>query len=161
MALPRPANLVLALGNDILGDDAVSWIAAHELKKRLPPSKVEIIQSAEAGLALIEILTDFERALIMDSIKTGNHRPGTIIEFTKEDLTKIVAPSPHYAGLPEVLSTAGRHGIPLPPEIRILAIEVVNPFEVREGLSPEVKAALPDFIVQAESIITSWTSELR
>ncbi|MCC6353277.1 MAG: hydrogenase maturation protease [Verrucomicrobiae bacterium] len=152
------AILVLGLGNDILGDDAVGILAARELRAGLP-EVVEVVESAEAGLALLERFEGRERVLILDSIMTRQCEAGTILELGPEDFGKVAAPSPHYAGLPEVLALAGRLGIPFPSEIRILAMEVEDPFEIREGLTPKVGAALPGFVARAKEVLAGWGDE--
>ncbi len=150
-----PAILVLGLGNDILGDDAIGILAARELRPGLPEA-VEVAESAEAGLALLERFEGRERVLLLDSIMTRQCEAGTILDLGPEDFGKVAAPSPHYAGLPEVLALAGRLEIPFPSEIRILAMEVEDPFEIREGLTPKVAAALPGFVARAREILAGW-----
>lgn len=149
--------LVLGLGNDILGDDAVGILAARELNAGLAGT-IEIVETAEAGIALMERMEGRERVLILDSIMTRQCEPGTVLELGPSDFGKVAAPSPHYAGLPEVLDLAGRLGIPFPSEIRILAMEVEDPFEIREGLTPKVAAALPVFIARAREVIGEWAN---
>lgn len=150
-----PVILVLGLGNDILGDDAIGILAARELRPGLPES-MEVVESAEAGLALLERFEGRERVLILDSIMTRQCEPGTVLELGPEDFGKVAAPSPHYAGLPEVLALAGRLEIPFPSEIRILAMEVEDPFEIREGLTPKVAAALAGFVARAREVLAGW-----
>ncbi len=147
--------LLLALGNDILGDDGAGLAAARILKKEFQ-GDVEIVESSEAGLALLELLEGYERALLLDAVMTGGCPPGTVLEFLPEDFQKILAPSPHYAGLPEALQMAQRLDMALPKEIRILALEVENPFEFREGLSPSVEEALPRFVERARQVLEDW-----
>jgi Ni,Fe-hydrogenase maturation factor len=47
----HPPLLVLGLGNDILGDDAVGLLAARRLRRHLPAS-IPILESASGGLTL-------------------------------------------------------------------------------------------------------------
>lgn len=97
--------LVLALGNDLLGDDGVGLEAARQIAGQVDGS-VDVVETGEAGLALLELMEGYERALLIDSVVTGRYPPGTVIEFSPEDFRKVVAPSPHYAGLPEVMEMA-------------------------------------------------------
>jgi len=152
---PHPRILVLGLGNDILGDDAVGLLAARRLRALLPES-VEILESAGGGLELLDVLEGYDRALLLDSIATGNHPPGTILEFSADDFQKIVAPSPHYAGIPELLQMAEQLGIAFPRTIRILAVEVADPYQVREGLSPSAERALPILVSRTLRVVESW-----
>lgn len=148
--------LLLALGNDLLGDDGVALAAARVIKKHCPAPWFDIVESSEAGLALMEIMTGYAKVLLLDSVQTGQSPIGTVLEFRREDLQRIVAPSPHYAGIPEVLDMAGRLAIPFPEEIRILALEVSNPLEFGEEFTPAVQKGLPLLIEQAKSVLTQW-----
>ncbi|AXA34793.1 MAG: hydrogenase maturation protease [Candidatus Hydrogenedentota bacterium] len=141
--------VVLALGNDILCDDGVGLFAARALRERYG-DRAEIIETGEAGLALLELLEGYDAALILDATVTGKHPVGTVLEFAPEDFAVVRAPSPHYAGLPEVLDLARRMHLDFPRQIVILALEVEDPFTVREGLTPATAAAFPRFVAEAE-----------
>ena len=149
--------LVLGLGNDILGDDAVGLLAARRLRALLPET-VDVVESGGGGLDLLDALEGYERALLLDAILTGKHPPGTILEFSAEDFKKDDAPSPHYAGLPTVIQLAESLGICFPTIFQIVAVEVENPYEVLEGLSKPVEASLPAVIERAEGIVHAWLS---
>lgn len=144
--------VVLAMGNDILGDDAVGLLAARALRYTFP-EHVDFVETGEAGLALVELLEGYEKALLLDACVTMRHEVGTILEFGPDDFSRVVAPSPHYAGLPEILDLARRLEIAFPKEIRILALEVEDPFTVKEGLSSVVEKALPHFIARAREVL--------
>jgi hydrogenase maturation protease len=149
--------LVLGLGNDILGDDAVGLLAARRLRASLPAT-VEALESAGAGLDLLDVLEGYDRALILDAIATGEHPPGTVLEFGAADFEKVIAPSPHFAGLPELLQMARQLAIPFPATLSVLACEVADPYQIREGLSPSVADALPALVARARQILESWLS---
>jgi hydrogenase maturation protease len=147
--------LVLALGNDLLGDDGVGLEAARQIAGQVDGS-VDVVETGEAGLALLEMMEGYERALLIDSVVTGRYPPGTVIEFSPEDFRKVVAPSPHYAGLPEVMEMAHRLQIPFPQHIRILAMEVLNPYDFRIGFSEPVQEALPQLVQRTLRILRQW-----
>jgi len=147
-------TLVLGLGNEFLCDDAVGILAARALKQRLNGRcDVEVVESALAGLALVEILAGYERAIIIDAVRTGRSPAGTIYELGPEDLDPAIAPSPHYAGLPEVLAVAKGLKLKFPKEIRILAMEVEDPYTIGCELSEPVKRKLPELISRAHSLL--------
>ncbi len=143
------------MGNDLLGDDGVALAAARELGTSLG-ELIDIVETSEAGLALMEVLTGYEKALILDSVQTLAHPPGTVIEFQMTDFRKVIGPSPHYAGMPEVFSMAERLGIPMPSDLRILAMEVANPFDFSESFTPDVAAGLPELVQRARTILQQW-----
>ena len=151
----HPRIVVLGLGNDILGDDAVGLLAARRLRAFLPES-VDVQEAGGGGLELLDVLEGYDRAVLLDSIATGVHPPGTILEFSSDDFQKVVAPSPHYAGVPELLQMAEQLGIPFPKTIRILAVEVEDPYTIREGLSQSATQALPTLVAEGSRIVESW-----
>lgn len=151
----QPAVLLLALGNDLLGDDGVGLAAARALQQEFS-GRVEVVETGEAGLALMEVLMGYECALIIDAVVTGDHPPGTVLNFAPDDFRRVLAPSPHYAGIPEVLELAARLGVAFPRDIRVLAMEVLNPLHFSPDLTPEVQAALPAYIDSIRSQLESW-----
>ncbi len=151
----RGPILVLALGNDVMGDDAVGLSAARQIRA-LFGETVDVVESGEAGLALLEHLEGYRRALLLDAIQTGQHEAGTVLSLSRDALRGVVAPSPHYAGLPEVFDLARRLRLAMPDEIEVLAVEVKDPYTVREGLTTEVARALPHLVSRAASILERW-----
>jgi len=154
----HPRILALGLGNDILGDDAVGLLAVRRLRVLLPVS-VEVVEATGAGLDLLDLLEGYDKALILDAIMTGKHPAGTILEFSADDFRKENVRSPHYAGLPTVLQLAESLSIMFPQHIHIVAIEVENPYEVREGLSARAESAIPAMVARAEGIVQTWLSD--
>ena len=153
---PRRSTLVLALGNDILADDGVAFVAARRLAEGPDARGVDVRESGEAGLNLLDLLAGYRRALLIDSIVTGRHPPGTVLEFSREDFTEVLGPSPHYAGLPEILELAKYLSIPLPDDIRVLAMEIEEPWQFREGLNPAIEQAVPHLVAEARQILRQW-----
>jgi hydrogenase maturation protease len=147
-------TLLLCLGNDILGDDGVGLCAAERLKAGLEGA--DVIATAEAGFRVMEFLEGYDNALLLDSVSTGRHPPGSILEFGRGDFERISAPSPHYAGMPEAFAMAERLGLKFPSNFRVLAMEIVPPPDFKEGLSPAVEAALPAFVSRAREVLASW-----
>lgn len=148
-------TLVLGLGNEIIADDAIGILAARELKNRLDET-IDVIESSVAGMALMEIMMDYDQAILIDAIVTGNHQPGTILEMKPEDLGQVIAPSAHYAGIPEVIALANQMQIHFPNEIVIFAIEVKDALTIGGALSDEVKNTLPELCTKVEEQIQLW-----
>ncbi len=155
---PSPRILVLGLGNDILGDDAVGLLVARRLRAFLSDSVI-IVESGGGGLDLLDLLEGYDRALLLDAIMTGRRPAGTIVEFSAEQLAGTDAPSPHYAGLPTVIALANSLGVHFPSDFRILAVEVANPFEVVERLTAPVASAVPTLVARAQAIVNGWLTD--
>ena len=84
------ATIVLGLGNVAQADDGLGIHAVRELLARyhLPP-EVEVIEGGTAGLLLVPVLSDADRAVIVDAIDLGAmpgdassaRRPGVVNGF--------------------------------------------------------------------------------
>jgi hydrogenase maturation protease len=147
-------TLLLALGNDIIGDDALGLVAARALRPEFE-SSIEIVEASIAGYDLLEILEGYQNVLLLDGVLTGEHAPGTIFELSSEDFQKTISRSPHSAGLPEILDLATRLEIDVPKSIRILVMELEEVSQVKEGLSDPVLRALPEYLDRARQILFS------
>jgi hydrogenase maturation protease len=133
--------LVLCLGNELRRDDAVALRVADVLRAD-PPAGAAVRVTAVAGLYLVDELEGFDRAVVVDAVRTRTHPPGTVLSFPLEDLRAPEGPSPHSIGLPSALSRARRAGLPVPARIQVVAIEVEEMEVVGIGLTPAVAAAV-------------------
>ena len=145
-------TLVLCLGNDLLRDDGVGWAVASALEGRVG-SDVVVKRSALSGFYLLDELTGWERALIVDAVQTGVHPPGTVLSFAFEALGTDAGPSPHAVGLPTVVRLGRQSGVPLPSWIHVVAIEVDDAESFVEGLTPAVHAAVPKAVDVIASVL--------
>ena len=113
-------------------------------------------RSALSGFYLLDELTGWERVIVVDAVQTGLHPPGTILSFPFEALGTEAGPSPHAVGLPTVVRLGRQSGVPLPAWIHIVAIEVDDMETFAEGLTPAVRAAVPE----AVGVITSVLAQV-
>jgi len=150
--------LVLGLGNELAGDDAVGLLVARRLREELD-GVADVVESAASGLALIEVFAGYERAIVVDSIVTGRNPGGTITEMGLGDVGRVLAPSLHNAGLPELAAVASRLGLAFPSRTRVFAVEVVDPYTLGGGLSPPVAAALDELVRRVREAALSWHEE--
>ena len=144
--------LVLGLGNDLLADDAIGHLAVHELAPRLA-GRADVVATALHGLALLDEMTGYDAAVVLDAACTGRRPVGEVHEIDPASLARIESPSPHFTGLPEMLDLARRLGIPFPRRVRIVAVEVRDPYTVGGAMTPEVRAALPALCERAEAAV--------
>jgi hydrogenase maturation protease len=147
--------LVLALGNDIMGDDAAGLIASRELKN-IFEDKIDVFELASAGFALIDILEGYEKVLILDSVPAETGSAGKIKELTKDSFSNHISWSPHYAGLPEMIALAKKLEINFPEEIRIIVMEIEKSDIIREGLNPEIQEQIPEFVERSSAVLNKW-----
>jgi len=151
-------TLVLGLGNELAGDDAVGVLVARAAQPELD-GVADVVESAASGLALIEVLAGYERAIVVDSIVTGRRPPGSITEMGLEDVGRVVAPSLHHAGLAELAAVTGRLGLGFPSSTRVLAVEVVDPYTFGAAPSEPVAAAVPELVRRVREQVRRWEEE--
>jgi hydrogenase maturation protease len=132
---------VLGLGNDILADDAFGLIVAGEIARRCGP-EVEVICSASAGLHLLDDILGATRLVVIDTIVTGQSKPGTIRVFRHDDVEVLAGGSPHSCGLFDAIAKARRLGLPTPADITIVAVEGFDCTTVGGAMHPDVEAAI-------------------
>lgn len=149
--------LVLALGNDIMGDDGAALEAADLLEKEFA-GEIDIFKVSSAGFMLLDILEGYEKVLILDTILAATE-PGNFRELTLSELSGRLSESPHYAGLPEVINLAEKLGIKFPDEIKIFVIEIEDPFIIRQGLSFKIRYNLHLFAQKVSVQINEWLHE--
>jgi hydrogenase maturation protease len=147
--------LVLALGNDLLGDDAIGLMVARALQNE-NENNIDIIESPVAGFALLDYLEGYDKVLLLDAMSTGAYPEGTIVELTPHNFQECIASSPHYVGLPEIFALAHRLDISFPNEVKILAMEISHPYELRESLSENIFQQMPPFISKAKQLLAYW-----
>jgi len=146
-------QLVLGLGNDIFGDDAIGLRVIESLACRAGLDRFDFQTAGSGGLALLDLLSGYDKAFIVDCIPTQDGLSGEVSHLRPGELScSPLTLSSHYAGLPEVLAIGERLGIPM-PAIEIVAISVSDPFWIREGLSAEMSLAFPSIVDQIERIL--------
>lgn len=152
--------LILGLGNEILSDDAIGIMALRQIKNRyLNNEKIDFIESAESGISLLDYIIGYQKVLILDSIFKQNESPGTIEEIDISNMkeTHYCPKTPHYIGLPYTIKIALNLHLNVPQTIKVLAMNVADPYSLKENnLTPQVAAALPLFIALASAIIEQW-----
>jgi hydrogenase maturation protease len=140
--------LVLGLGNPLLADDAVGALAARALEPRLA-GRADVCATSLHGLALLDVLDGYDGAVLLDAVVSGTRPVGDVYEIDPASLDCLSGFSPHYAGVPELLAVARRLELRFPRRLRILAVEVRDPWTVGGEMSGEVRAAVPELCDRA------------
>jgi hydrogenase maturation protease len=141
-------TLVLGLGNPILSDDSIGLRVVQELRVRLGDKPdIEVGEDYWGGLRLMERMIGFDRAIIIDAIRT-DAEPGTIHLLSPNDIPTQRSASAHDVNLPTALELGRQAGAQLPPpnEILIVGVEAADVQTFDEALTPEVETALPQAV---------------
>jgi hydrogenase maturation protease len=141
----RLSTLVVGLGNPLLGDDGAGWRVVEQIQAAQPGVEAELLSAG--GLALMERLVGYERAIVVDAADLGETPTGQVRVFRLEDLPNPFAGhlgSSHETNLQTALELGRALGAHLPDEVWVVAIQSKAVYDFSERLSPEVEAAIPE-----------------
>jgi len=147
-------TLLLGLGNDFMGDDAVGAAVAKIIEKRGLPPTVDLLEGSIDGFTLLGLMPKYEKVIVVDAADMGLE-PGEwrVFDAKPELLGKNFRTLTHFFSLGEALELAERLGLKLPP-IKIYAIQPkFIGFTGKLRLSGSVAKA-------ARAVIASLQSEL-
>jgi hydrogenase maturation protease len=152
-------TLVLGLGNDLLTDDAIGLHLVRELQKQLADEPhIDVRETTEMGLALLDFLSGYEQAFIVDSIQFGQDEPGHLREFDPAGFADVAGRTPHFLGVAETLALGRELGLPMPASVRIFGIQVADPYTLGLTLSPQLEAAFPTLLESIGAFVRAAAS---
>jgi hydrogenase maturation protease len=135
---------VIGIGQASVGDDAVGLAVVRELRDTGPPPGVEVFEVVEAA-ALVPLLETAQPVVLVDAVMSGPG-PGHVLDVPAEQLAMagVTPASTHGLGVREAIELA-RILFPdtLSPRISVVGVTIARPDGYRQGLSPEVVAAVP------------------
>jgi hydrogenase maturation protease len=136
---------VLGIGNVLMGDDALGPYVVKLLDARYElPGEVELLELGTPGADLSLHLDGLDAAVVVDTVKLRGE-PGEIRLLDKAQLLSkrpVLPASPHEPGLREALFTLEFRG-GAPGVVRLVGV-IPAAVEMEVGLSPPVRAALPE-----------------
>jgi hydrogenase maturation protease len=138
-------QIIVGLGNPLLGDDGVGWHVAEALAHRVPASAVEVDCHAGGGLSLMERLVGFDRAILIDAADLRHGPTGSVYAFPLTDLANPFAGhlgSAHETSLSTALEVGRALGMPVPSQVMVVAVESPNVYEFSDSLTAPVAAAV-------------------
>jgi hydrogenase maturation protease len=115
--------LVIGIGNEFGGDDAVGLVVARQLKQ-IVPRHVTVLEHNGDGAALMELWKGADVVILIDAASSAA-RPGAARRFdaTAAPLpAKMFRHSSHAFGVPEAIEMS-RALKQLPPHLTVYAIE--------------------------------------
>jgi hydrogenase maturation protease len=138
---------VIGLGNTILTDDGVGVYTAREVRRLLDEQgcsdAADVVESEVGGFDLMELMTGWERIILLDSIQFDGVEPGTLLELDPKDLrTSLRIRSVHDIDLPTALNLGRHMGLPMPVQVLIYAIQAKDAHTFGETMTPPVRQAM-------------------
>ncbi|MFO7915074.1 MAG: hydrogenase maturation protease [Candidatus Krumholzibacteriales bacterium] len=148
------STVIIGLGNTILSDDGAGIYAARELREKLD-SSFNIMEAELAGLDLMEMMKDYDRAVIIDAIKLDGEEPGTVFKLRNDDIriTPRLA-SCHDVDLVTAIALGRRLGLKMPDEVIIYAVQGGDVLTLNEGCTEPVERVIPDLVDEIAGTLT-------
>lgn len=135
-------TLILGLGNLILTDDGVGIKIARKLKEENP--ELEVIETSEAGMAILDHIAGYDKLIIIDSIKTERGKPGELHKLGLEDLKPAKDfTSSHGIDIATAFQLGQRLGYRMPNFISIYAVDIRDNSTFGEECTQEVEEKIP------------------
>jgi hydrogenase maturation protease len=117
---------------------------AREVKEKLNRQDITLVEASLAGLDTLELLTGYDRAVIIDAIQTREGKVGQLyhLDIAALDNTRH-ASTYHGINLATALALGRQLRLDLPQKIDLFAIEVADINTFTEKFSPELDKAVP------------------
>lgn len=148
---------VVGIGNPLRGDDGIG-VAVIGLLEMMPlPDDVEVVDAGQAGLALVGLMEDVDKVVLVDAVDMGG-MPGDVTAFHLEDVLieeEETDCSIHHARTGTAIRLANALGC-LPLDVTVIGIQP-GQMNWGAGLSSEVKRA----VHQAASMIQKLVSDQK
>jgi len=137
--------VLLGLGNPILGDDGIGCLLAEQVGELAGEAHiVRVLSTSFSPIRLLDDISGHDRLVVIDSITTGDHPPGTLLEIDLGSARMDHLPvTSHHFSIDQVLETGRRMGMAMPSTVHIYGIEIVPPEHYGDVISPKLKSVLP------------------
>lgn len=142
-------KLIIGIGNEYCGNDAIGILIARQLKDNL--QDWDLKTGAFSGINFIEEIEGYEWIVVIDSLYKPNMPNGEVIELKIEDFAGVKSFSYiHSLNLASAIEL-GRHlELKLPDNIRIFGITVNKRgeigLEIEQSLKTKIKVIVSDII---------------
>ena len=148
-------SIVLGIGNPILGDDGIGFRVIEALEAESLPGDITFTACDVSGLGILDLIVDYDVAVLVDAIQTVGGIPGDIyrLELANFNTAKHTT-SLHDMDLPSALDLGRKLHLKIPNRISIVAIEIPDTYTFSHNLSVPVQAAVPQAVKLVRELLT-------
>ena len=140
---------ILCVGNVLMRDDGLGPRVAEELLACYQfPEKVEVLDRATMGMALMSDFKRFDLMLVVDAVDNTGKPPGTVVTYLPDDIAPQQAfHGAHDTRLADVLQAAALLGYS--PDVHCIGVQAqdASPADFSIGLTAPVLSSLP-FVIE-------------
>ncbi|MBI5633955.1 MAG: hydrogenase maturation protease [Nitrospirae bacterium] len=145
-------TVIIGLGNPILTDDSVGMKVSRAIREHfnqqdettMTGGTIDVKEVYAGGIRLMDAMTGYDRACIVDAMVTGRSDPGAVSEFGLDELcsTRNMVCT-HDTNLSTAIELGRMLDLHLPSTIKIWGIEAGDVTSFSEELTYEVEQAVP------------------
>ena len=148
--------LILGLGSEILTDDGLPLKIITDLKKDPAMRGLNYRTANTGGLDLLDHLAGFRNVIIIDTVITKQGKPGKVWFFNTQDsdcMDTFHLSSCHDATFQVTLALGRKICLPLPDQIWVLAIEIIQGLEFSRHSSEQIESVYPGILAEIKENI--------
>lgn len=143
--LNKMKKLIIGIGNEYCGNDALGIIIAQRLKESFPD--YDLKTGAFSGIDFLEAIEEVDEVIVIDTILKPDLPIGSLIELKIEDFAGLKNFSYlHSMNLTNAVELGRQLNINLPQKIKIFGIVVDKKGEIGEEISPGLNDSLDKII---------------
>lgn len=152
-----PRVRVIGLGQAAAGDDRVGLAVIEHLRSLRAPERLELLLAPEPS-ALLPLLETRAPVVLVDAVLAAPAGEVLVLEPDELEQRGFSTLSTHGLGVAQAVALARLLSpAAVSPSIRIVGVSISRPERFRQGLSPEVAAAVPHAAEQVLRAVSSLT----
>lgn len=160
-------TLILGLGNDIRGDDAVGIRVGSRVYEKLleeelfSEEELSCTQAFTAGINLLDEYSGYDTVYILDSLLLKDKEVGECfrVKLGEEDVKSSFIS--HGIGLQTTLSLGSKLQVDKPDKVVVFGIVVKDPYTFGERMCEELEDALPNIVEEITASIREDLTDKR
>lgn len=162
--MTKTKTIVLGLGNPLLNDDTIGLHIVDEAKKQLAHHfpDVQFKKNHSGSFDLLHDIEQSQQVIIVDSIETGQFKPGHCHECTIEDFKKITQSylvNWHSINLPTLIELGKKCNFPMPKEIILYGIEGSSFVTFSETATAPLMSEITTTVTKIKDKLIIWSSD--
>lgn len=145
-------TLLLGLGNDLRGDDAVGLhVVDHIRSLNMPSKEVNIERTLASGIHLLSFFPEYERVCIVDSVQVEDAQIGKLWKVSPEELKRCQFSMrvTHGIGIHSLLDIVKQIGYENPREVLLFLIGIKKMdeycYDCKDSISQFLTDKIPEF----------------
>lgn len=148
--------LVLGIGNDILTDDGIGPVLVRDLSELNNNPDVRFETASMGGLDLMELMSGYEKVILIDAFRSREGIPGTVYFLRPDDFRETMnLSSLHDISFLTALSLAGKLNYPVPRDIVVIAVEILEDRVFSNVFSEPLQEKYPRILKEVSEYLVS------